>query len=101
MTRAPFPPGLHAAVLLRDRGCVLAFLEPGHACRDTWGNPHSPHDLARLQMEHVKAELRMGKRAPNDLGHVVALCAAANLRPPTKVQRDLFRQYLRAQELRA
>ncbi len=101
MSRKPFPPGLRDAVFARDQMCTLARLEPGHECRDQWGQPHDARDLERCTLEHVKSELRMGKRAPNDLGHVVALCAAANLRPPTKVQRELFRAYLRRMELTA
>lgn len=83
-----------ADVLSRDRGCVLAALEPGHECRDQWGNRHAAGDLARLSLEHVKAELRMGVRGPSTPDSMVALCMAANLRPPTKAQRTLFRKYL-------
>lgn len=81
-------------MLSRDRGCVLASLEPGHVCRDAWGNRHDPGDLARLSLEHVKSELRMGVRGPSTPDSMVALCMAANLRPPTKAQRALFRDYL-------
>jgi hypothetical protein len=88
-------PAIHAAVLFRDRGCILAKMDPEHACRDQWGNPHAPTDLGALTLEHVKDDLRMGKRAPSDPAHMVALCWAANLRPPTKEQRAGFRAYLR------
>jgi hypothetical protein len=34
-----------------------------------------PADCAgRLTLEHVKSALRMGKRAPSDMAHLVALC---------------------------
>lgn len=92
--RDPVTPDVHSAVLIRDRQCVLATLEPGHECRDSWGYPHHPGDLAKLTLEHVKDELRMGRRGPSDEKHLVALCAAANLRPPTKEQRAAFREYL-------
>jgi hypothetical protein len=36
----------------------------------------------------------MGKRAESDVHHLVLLCGAANNRPPSKVQRALFREYL-------
>jgi hypothetical protein len=83
-----------ADVLSRDRGCVLASLEPGHVCRDQWGERHDPDRLDKLTLEHVKAELRMGVRAPSTPDSMVALCYAANLRPPTKAQRTMFREYL-------
>lgn len=87
-------PGLWERVMERDRGCVLYRLEPGHVCRTVFGTEH-PHDaIDLLTVEHVKAELRMGKRAPDDMGFLVALCGAANNRPPTKVQRGLMRTYL-------
>lgn len=96
MTRDTVTPTIHAAVLFRDRMCVLAKLDPAHVCRDQWGRVHSPADLAALTLEHVHERYgTMGKRAPSDLGHLVALCAAANLRPPTKTQRAMFRAYLR------
>jgi hypothetical protein len=82
-------------VKLRDGQCVLARLDPMHHCRDQWGEPHSPYDLGRCTLEHVKTELRMGKRAPSDPAHLVTLCGYANImRVPTKAQREMFRAYL-------
>lgn len=81
-------------MLSRDRMCVLAALEPGHVCRDMWGNRHDPGELRKLSLEHVKSELRMGVRGPSTPDSMVALCMAANLRPPTKAQRALLREYL-------
>lgn len=89
-------PELHAAILRRDRECVLAKIEPEHLCRDSWGHPHAAGDLARLTVEHVKDQPRMGKRAPSDLAHCLALCAAANVAAPSKSQRAAFRAYLAA-----
>lgn len=86
--------GLWEAVMLRDGGCVLHRLEPGHVCRTVWGTEHPWDATDMLTTEHVKVDLRMGKRAPDDMGFLVALCGAANNRPPTKVQRGLFREYL-------
>lgn len=87
-------PSLHAAVLRRDRECVLAKMDRTHVCRDVWGNPHPSDDLAKLSLEHVKDEPMMGRRAPSDLAHLVALCYAANVGVPSKVQRQGFRDYL-------
>lgn len=92
----PVTPELHAAVLVRDRACLLSKIEPDHLCRDQWGSPHAAGDLARLTVEHVKDQPRMGRRAPSDMAHLVALCAAANIGVPSKGQREAFRAYLRA-----
>lgn len=98
MKRDRVTPELRSAVLDRDRQCVLATLDRGHQCRDAWGTPHAPTDRDRLTMEHVKSELRFGRRAPSDMAHLVALCAAANIGVPSKVQRAAFREYLRVVE---
>lgn len=87
-------PELHAAVLTRDRQCVLAKMDPAHVCRDIFGNVHRSDDLGRLTLEHVKTELRMGRRAPSDLEHLIALCGFANNAVPSKAQRQAFRAYL-------
>lgn len=86
---------LRWAVLIRDGGCVLHKLEPGHVCRDIWGQTHAWNDTDRCTLEHVKSDLRMGVRAPSDLEHLVALCGYENNRPPSKAHRALFREYLR------
>lgn len=95
MSRDAVTPELHAAVLVRDKRCVLSIQDAAHVCRDQWNREHSAFDLAALTLEHVHCQGgMMGKRAPSDMGHLVALCAAANLRPPTKEQRQWFREYL-------
>ena len=91
-------PELVAALHARDRGCVLARIDPDHGCRDAWGMPHAPTDLGRLTVDHVKTELRMGKRAPSDLAHTLLLCAAANVGVPSKSERVAMRAYLASVE---
>lgn len=86
--------GLWEAVMDRDKGCILHALEPGHVCRTVFGTEHPWDATDLLTVEHVKADLRMGVRAPDDLGFMVALCGYANNRPPSKVQRAAFREYL-------
>lgn len=86
--------GVYEAVMERDGMCVLSFLEPGHECRTAYGTPHPADAVEFLTYEHVKAELRMGRRAEDDPRWGVALCGYANNRPPSKVQRALFREYL-------
>jgi hypothetical protein len=81
-------------VFIRDGGCVLAKLEPGHVCKDVWNQVHAPNDFDRLTLEHVKSDLRMGVRAENDMDHLVALCGLANFEVPSKAQRAMFREYL-------
>lgn len=63
MKRDPVTPQTRAEVFLRDRGCVAPLL--GGTVHDCFG---------RLTLEHVKDKLRMSKRAPSDLAHLVALC---------------------------
>lgn len=89
-------PDLHAEILRRDRECVLSKIEPWHICRDEWGRIHYAGDLAKLTIEHVKSEPRLGKRAPSDPAHCLALCHAANVGVPNKSQRAAFRAYLAA-----
>lgn len=82
------------SVMRRDGGCVLALLDPEHRCRDKWGNPHAPTATRSLTVEHVKDSLRMGKRAPSDLDHLVAMCHAGNVGVPSKRNRAKVRDYL-------
>jgi hypothetical protein len=64
MRADPVTPETAAAVFLRDGSCIAPLL--GGSAHDCWG---------RATLEHVKDELRMGKRAPSDLRHLVALCS--------------------------
>jgi len=86
--------GIYEAVMERDKRCVLSFLEPGHECRTRFGTPHPADAVHLLTFEHVKEHLALGMRKVNDVRWAVALCGAANNRPPTKVQRALMRDYL-------
>lgn len=73
----------------------MSFLEEGHECRDWWNRPMDWRDRRGLSVEHVKPFLMLGRRAKNKPSEAVLLCAGANLRPPTKAQRALFREYLK------
>ena len=95
LTPDPVTPEVREAVLKRDQCCVLYQLDDDHYCKDAWGNRHDPSDMSKLTLEHVKDELAMGKRAPSDPQHLVALCAHANIGVPSKAQRAMLRQYLR------
>jgi hypothetical protein len=90
----PVTPEVYEAVMRRDRECVLAKRDRMHICRDKWGYWHASNDVNRLTLEHVKDELRAGVRAKSDLLHLVALCAAANAKPPSKDERAWMREYL-------
>lgn len=93
----PVTADLRDAILRRDRECVLAKIEPDHLCKDAWGHPHAANDVSRLTIEHVHdVGGMMGKRAKSDLHHCLALCYAANVKPPTKSERAAFRVYLAA-----
>jgi hypothetical protein len=86
---------LRDAVLRRDGCCVLLRLDPKHLCRTVWGEYHDPRDLSLLTVEHVKTEPMMGRKAPDDLAHLVAMCGFANVAVPSKATRDAIRDYLR------
>ena len=86
---------LREAVLKRDKLCFLARIsEPDHVCRDQWGEMHSPFDLAKMTLDHVNLQSTRGKRAPDDLQHLVAMCAEANIANPSAEVRAKQREYL-------
>lgn len=82
------------AVFARDKRCILSRLDDRHVCRDQWGQPHLSTMLHLLTLEHVKTDLRMGLRAPSDMGHLVAMCHSGNVGVPSKEQRQAIRAYL-------
>jgi len=83
--RDPVTRDVALAVLRRDNGCVAVWLgESGRDCR------------GRLTLDHVKDEPRMGKRAPSDMGHLVALCEYHHLETGWATShRPELREYLR------
>ena len=89
-------PELRRAVMARDGMCFLARVDPAHVCRDVWGDRHSPDDLNRLTIEHVKDEPMMGRKAPDSLTNLIVLCGYANVAVPSKAERVRMRDYLRA-----
>jgi hypothetical protein len=95
----PVTPAVHAAVLVRDMrlagGCVPAFLDPNHGCRDRWGNPHAPDRLDILTLDHVQEGYgRMGKRASSRPENLVSACYFAHLGGWNTANRPLLREYL-------
>lgn len=86
---------LREFILTRDQRCFLAKLYDDHVCHDVWGTEHASSDLERLTLEHVKDESMMGKRAPSDPSHLIALCGYANFMVPSKAERTAMRGYLR------
>jgi hypothetical protein len=90
----PVSPDLHREVLALDGGCVAAILDSNHECRDAMGVPHAWNELGRLTVDHVQEGYgRMGKRAPSDRAHLVAMCHAGNLYW-APVHRQAEREYL-------
>ena len=83
---------LRAIVINRDGACLLALLDPTHLCEDQWGQGHSPYDLSRLTLEHVREH--PGGMRRDDPGWCVALCHRAN------VEHTATRAQYRAQVLR-
>jgi hypothetical protein len=87
-------PELRELVLRRDGRCFIHRLDPAHQCYDAFGYPHSPYATNYLTLDHVKDAPRMGKRAPSDERHLVAMCHSANVGVPSKEVRAAERAYL-------
>lgn len=85
---------LRQRVLLRDRECFLFKLDLSHVCRDQWGRIHSPAQLDKLTVDHVKDGPMMGRKAPDDEWHLVAMCWAGNVGGPSREERQAERSYL-------
>ena len=84
-----------AYVLARDGMCTLYRFDHRHVCRDPFGRSHAPTAVPLLSIEHVHDGYgMMGKRAPSDPAHMVALCHHANTSVPSKEARAFFREYL-------
>jgi hypothetical protein len=94
MSRDVVSPELHRAVLRRDACCFAYRLDRTHICRDMWGRSHGPGDLAKLTVDHVHDAPTMGRRAPSDPAHLVALCWWANVGGWASAHRDEEREYL-------
>ena len=82
MRKDPVQPELRIAVFQRDRGCIAPSLGASDWCQGP------------LTLDHVKDQPMMGKRAPDDLAHLVALCGYANVAVPSRPTRDAMRDYL-------
>ncbi len=90
----PVTPKLYRLLLGRDRGCVLAKLDPSHGCTDRWGYRTHPWDPRGLSVEHVKRDLRAGRRADSLPAFTAIICAGTNGKPPSKEERAKLREYL-------
>lgn len=64
MRKDPVTPDTRQRVFERD-GFQCVAPRVGGTSMDCFGE---------LRLEHVKSELRMGKRAPSDMAHLVTLC---------------------------
>lgn len=80
-------------VLRRDGRCVLHIRDERHVCRRML-MAHRPDSLRMLTVEHVKDQPMMGRRAPSDRRHMVAMCYDANVAVPSKEVRAWIRDYL-------
>lgn len=83
--RDPVRGDVALAVLERDGGCLAVKL--GADPRDCAG---------RLTLDHVKDQPRMGKRAPSDVRHLVAICRGHHIDTGWATShRPELREYLR------
>ena len=81
--RSRVSPELHAYVLERDGMCFMKRIDPEHVCG------------GYMTVDHVNdGGGKMGKRAPSDAKHLVALCLEANVRGPSREVRQAEREYL-------
>jgi len=95
-------PQLHQFILARDGQCMAPVLDINLAslCADQFGNTlqqGSYFALQRLQLDHVstKGHTAMGKRAPSDMRHLVALCPYHHIPSGWATShRPLLRDYL-------
>jgi len=87
-------PEVRAQVMRRDGYCFLYRLDRYHECRNVWGDPHDPRDWSKLTLDHVKDRPMLGRRAPSDVHHLVAMCWAGNVGVPSREVREAERAYL-------
>lgn len=80
-------------VMSRDGECVLAKRDSSHVCH-RMGFPHPASSVRLLTVEHVKDAPMMGRRAPSDRQHMVAMCFDANVAVPSREVRAWLREYL-------
>jgi len=88
---------LRLQVIFRDGWCVAETLDPqAGPCRDKWGEllPNNPWPDV-WEVDHVKAEPMMGRKAPSDMAHLVTLCHFHHQGGWATSHRDAERDYLR------
>lgn len=95
----PVTPELRRYVLNRDGGCMAQWLGAPTGCRDTGGYP-LPMLSLDLELDHVRDQPMIGKRAPSDPIHLVALCHHHHQGGWATRNRPLLRSYLVAVEIR-
>jgi hypothetical protein len=94
-------PALRRHVLLRDGKCIFSYLGPivkigvqpipgdsEHFCRDRYGEPIPWHrlrgsildlaDRGAVELDHVKLELALSKKAPDSSAFLATVCYAAH-----------------------
>lgn len=81
--RDPVTPELRRLVILRDRACVAPRLGATDPC------------AGQITLDHIKDQPRMGKRAPSDLAHLVAVCWHHHMDGWATAHRPELREYLR------
>lgn len=99
---------LYFHVIYRDRQCQAAewaaLTGEDHGCRDRFGFPHAPDDRWKLTLDHVPDEnvkglgMRREIAAPDDEMHLAALCAAVNVRGPSRELRTFMRKRIAERE---
>jgi hypothetical protein len=66
---------LRWAVLTRDGECLAAKLGAPDGCQNKFGWDQRSDDLTQLELDHIKEQAMMGRKAPDDEAHLVSMCA--------------------------
>jgi len=83
-------------VLIRDAMCFLYRLDRSHVCHDAFGGRHYGTDIHRMTVDHfhLHAGGTLGKKAPDDRYHTVAMCHEGNVGCPSAEVRQAERDYI-------
>jgi hypothetical protein len=93
------PPELAHYIFRRDRICIARRKEgSAHICRTRFGDVHEPDDWDYLTLEHVKLELRAGKRAEPTKRTLTLACGWANNEGWCSANRIWVRDYIYDEE---
>lgn len=93
--RDPVTPAVRQAVLIRDGGCVAPYLGAPDGCATAFGYPVPTGATdGWVELDHVRDQPMIGKRAPSDVAHLVSLCHHHHQDGWATANRGVLRLYL-------